>query len=110
MSTSWPKWTRCQVGWLTCGGQQSSGARRGWLCGSAHAIHPHRPSLSPVAVSAVCTSSDPCCAGLLHMSLLERCVYLLTTARTAAAVDPLLSILIRCAVAACKCALLCNCL
>lgn len=30
------------------------------------------------------------------MSLLERVVYLLTTARAAAAVDPLLSILIRC--------------
>lgn len=42
------------------------------------------------------------------MSLLERIVYLLTTARTAAAVDPLLSILIRCAVAACICVLLCS--
>ncbi|PRW59348.1 RNA polymerase II-associated [Chlorella sorokiniana] len=35
-------------------------------------------------------------SGLLHMSLLERIVYLLTTARAAAAVEPLLSILIRC--------------
>ena len=37
------------------------------------------------------------------MSLLERNVSLLTTARAAAAVDPLLSILIRCGLALASC-------
>lgn len=34
-------------------------------------------------------------AGLLHMQLLERAVYLIATARAAPALDALLSILIR---------------
>ncbi len=90
MSASWPKSTRSPV-------SAAAAARRAPAapCMREQRLAAPHWRCPPPTQQPCLPLAPPPPAGLLHMHVLERAVYLLGTARAAGAVDPLLSILIK---------------